>query len=345
MTKKIATIISICLLATCAFSQDTTKILFIGNSLTYVNNLPVMFENLAVAGGKKVLVEESTAGGYTLQMHYNWASTQAKIASKDWDCVILQEQSQIPSMPGTRETLFYPWAAKLDSTIHVQHPLAQTMFFLTFAHRNGDVDILAGGGTDTYFDMQQRLREGYMHIADSLNDPVAPVGWAWRSVRTMYPLLNLYSDDVHPNINGTYIAANVFYAAIFKENSFGNTFGAGLNPDTALLIQNLASHTVLDSLNLWNIYPTVIICHPEDENDIQAWYSNGRIFVKSMKELPSDCRVNIYSSDGRLIMMNDLRNPISTNTLAFSFTIAKPGIYCCKFTGRNLSVTKKIIIN
>ena len=255
MIKKIVFVIVIfCFTATISYSQqgDTVKVLFIGNSFTNVNNLPNTFYQLASSAGKKVYVEESSFGGYTLQMHSQNSSTIQKIYSNNWDYVVLQEQSQIPSFIPERETMMYPYAITLDSMIHNNSPCTRTVFFMTWAHKYGDQGLPVG--SDTYENMQQRLRSGYMTIADTLDAAVAPCGWAWRNVIQNFPNIELYSsDNYHPAENGTYLAACTFYACIFKETPVGINYYGNVLLYNANVFQNIASQIVLDSLNLWNI--------------------------------------------------------------------------------------------
>ena len=84
-----------------AASAQVTKVLFIGNSYTDVNNLPSLVQNVALANGDTLIVDAYVPGGYTFQGHSTDANCIAKIYSQQWDFVILQEQSQRPSFsPG-----------------------------------------------------------------------------------------------------------------------------------------------------------------------------------------------------------------------------------------------------
>lgn len=231
--------------------SDTTKVLFLGNSFTGVNNLPSIFEQLAIKGGKKVLVSNNAPGGYTISGHVQNSTSLQLIDSEKWDFVVIQEQSQIPSMIPERDSLMYPYAIQLDTIIHAASVCTKTTFFMTWAHKNGNLGLPPG--SDTYEAMQQRLRSGYMTIADSLEALVAPVGWAWRTVRQQFPNIELYmTDDYHPAMAGTYLAACVFYATFFQQTPMGINYTAGLDTQTIGILQNVAQNTVLDSLALWN---------------------------------------------------------------------------------------------
>ena len=237
-----------------AMNAQTTRVLFIGNSLTGTNNLPQQFKNIALAAGKSIYVDDASMGGATLQNHLNSPSTINKIQQGNWDYVVLQEQSQLPSWVNQRDSMFYPFAKSLDSIIHIYNPCGQTVFFMTFAHRNGDLGILQNAGFDTYWAMQQRIRDGYMFIADSLNAIVCPVGWAFRQSRIQYPLLELYmADHNHPSDTGTYLAAATFYSTIYQDSSVSIPNYGNIGSTTAIAMQHIASHMVMDSLSLWNI--------------------------------------------------------------------------------------------
>src|SRR5208283_2631654 len=79
-------------------NEACTRVLFIGNSYTYVNDLPTTFANLARAGGHKTEVGMSAQGGWMLADHVKSPDTLAKIDSEKWNFVVLQEQSEVPSI-------------------------------------------------------------------------------------------------------------------------------------------------------------------------------------------------------------------------------------------------------
>ena len=60
-------------------------------------------------------------------------------------------------------------------------------------------------------------------------------------------------DGIHPNREGTYLAANVFYALIFQQSPAGLIYSADLPEETAQLLQVVAVETVLENLEHWNI--------------------------------------------------------------------------------------------
>ena len=75
-------------------AQDSTSILFIGNSYTYFNNMPSIFADIAASFGNHVDYASQTTGGMTFAGHAGNSNTYSAMNSSDWDYVVLQAQSQ-----------------------------------------------------------------------------------------------------------------------------------------------------------------------------------------------------------------------------------------------------------
>lgn len=230
-------------------NESCQRVLFIGNSYTYVNDLPDMFKKLAKAGGHRVDAAMIAEGGWTLSDHLKSSRTPEKIRSQKWDYVVLQEQSQIPASPEARVSEMFPSAHTLIQQIKTNG--AQPIFFLTWAHRDGWSEV----GLNGYNAMQIGLDQGYLEIARESNTPIAPVGEAWVQVIQEYPQLSLWQPDgSHPTEKGTYLAACVFYSVIFHQSPLGLAYTAGLSNDEAITLQKIAGQIVLENPAQWNIH-------------------------------------------------------------------------------------------
>jgi len=226
-----------------------TRILFIGNSYTYVNDLPATFTQLASAGGHRVQTGMAAEGGWTLAQHAGSAATIDMLTHSAWDDVVLQEQSELPAVEPSRSSVMYPAARQLVAL--VRKAGATPIFFLTWGHRNGWPE----NGLPDYGSMQAQLDSGYLSIAGELGAPVAPVGVAWWTASRQAPLPDLWqSDGSHPTAQGTYLAACVFYALVFRQSPEGLGYLDDLPPDTAHALQSIAAHTVLDNPGQWNLH-------------------------------------------------------------------------------------------
>jgi hypothetical protein len=225
-----------------------TRVLFIGNSYTSVNDLPATFAALAKSGGHPVQTDAADEGGWTLADHLKASETANLLKSAQWDYVVLQEQSQVPALEQDREQIMYPAARTLVQQIKASG--SQPIFFLAWAHHDGWPEE----GLQTYEAMQAQIDAGYLGIAQELKVPVAPVGAAWQAATQQYPQVDLWqSDNSHPTEQGTYLAACVFYAAIFRQSPVGLSYTAGLPADVAGELQTIAASTVLNNLSSWNL--------------------------------------------------------------------------------------------
>jgi len=180
-------------------------------------------------------------GGWTLAEHLQSAETLQILNSKNWKFVVLQEQSQIPSVVSARTQGMYPAARELVKKIKATG--AMPIFFVTWAHRDGWPEY----GMNDYESMQAQINYGYTEIAQELKAPIAPVGAAWLTAKTEDPDLLLWqADGSHPTDPGTYLAACVFYAVIFHESPNGLSYRADLSRENARILQSVASSTVLN---------------------------------------------------------------------------------------------------
>lgn len=241
--------------ATWAHGQ-TTRVLFIGNSYVGVNNLPDMTRQLALSLGDTLVIASSTPGGMTFEGHTTNANSQNLINQGGWDIVVLQEQSQIPSFPPAQvEWQSLPYAEQLVLQIRASSPCVVPTFYMTWGRENGDQQNCANWPpVCTYEGMQERLRESYLLMAQLNDAECAPAGMAWKRVREEHPSINLYSGDgSHPSVAGSYLVACTMYSTFFRRSTVGATWHSSLDASTAAILQQVASSTVLDSLDTWNI--------------------------------------------------------------------------------------------
>ncbi|MFM1558432.1 MAG: hypothetical protein ACKJSK_03905, partial [Roseibacillus sp.] len=140
-------------------SNREARVLFVGNSYSF--KIPAVVAKLAKERGKQLVIEQATKGGWTLQKHAGSKETLEKIRTGNWDLVVFQEQSQMPSFgKGQRERQMNPFAKTLAE--EARKAGAQPVFFLTWGRRDGD---RKNKTTDTFSKMQSRLETGYTEAA------------------------------------------------------------------------------------------------------------------------------------------------------------------------------------
>lgn len=238
--------VSTAIVATSAYAQQTKKVLFVGNSYTYTNNLPSMIAEMAASVGDVLQHRSNTPGGCTFQQHCTNQS-MTLIQQGGWDAVVLQEQSQLPSFPDWQvEAEVFPYAARLVDSIYASSPCAEPMFYMTWGRRDGDQSNAAEFPVlGTYEGMDSMLCLRYTQMAADNDASLCPVGRVWRQLRRDNPYIELYSPDgSHPSLAGTYAAACAFYAMLFNHNPAELTYDGGLDPETAATIRNVAKDVV-----------------------------------------------------------------------------------------------------
>lgn len=196
------------------------KALFIGNSFTARNNVPGLIEEMAAARGKQFEHLLIQAGGASLRMHWNKGEAQKEIQRTRYDYVVLQEQSTLPVKNAAR---FYENVRLFDGVIQASG--AKTALYMTWARQNAP-------------ETQTALTEAYESIGTELGAQVVPVGRVWHHFLRKRNQPILYDkDQSHPTLRGSYLAACVFYAVLFKDKPTGEP--KGLSPaDAALWQQN-----------------------------------------------------------------------------------------------------------
>jgi hypothetical protein len=241
-----------------SFGQLKKEVLFIGNSYTYYNNLPDLVNEIALSFGDTLVHESSTPGGSNFNAHSTNIQTLNKINQQQWDYVVLQAQSQELSFsPFQVASDSYPYAEILVDSIFANSSCTEPLFFMTWGRKYGDQsNCQFYPPVCTYLGMQQRLRENYLDMSFLHNASCSPVGMAWKKFIEIDSTLNLYSsDNSHPSIYGSYLAACTFYSSIFKKSAVGSTYWPNaIDSASAYILQQIGSSTVLDSLGVWNVF-------------------------------------------------------------------------------------------
>jgi hypothetical protein len=277
---------------------DTTRVLFIGNSYTYVNDMPVMFKNLSASLGRTVYTDMSAPGGYSLEQHLTNPETLLKISAGNWNYVVLQEQSQMPTIEYYRYFSTYPAARKLDSIIKSYN--SNTMFFMTWGRRYGGIQCIDTSCSPPFVNfshMQDSLSAAYMMITNELNASICQAGNVWRrSVNTDSSVVLWDSDFSHPSIAGTYLTACAFYSKIFHTSSIGSNYYGGLPSVTAQYLQTIASNYVLNAANEEQTVGTAFILHQNYPNPF-----NNTTVINFEVSNRTSIDINVYDTGGRLV--------------------------------------------
>jgi len=210
-----------------ASDPSPVRMLFIGNSLTTVNDLPGMVHALSVAAGDLVPIETRVVayGGYALEDHLANGDATRAIEEGPWNVVILQQGPS--SLPESRQNL-----------------IEYSRHFATLIRQAGAEPAMYGVWPEAArINVLDACIESYRAAADSIHGILYPAALAWKYGWQLDPALLLYGpDQFHPSTLGTYTAALVIYAEIRGRSPVGLPHRFDQNGEV-IALDSLQAHT------------------------------------------------------------------------------------------------------
>jgi hypothetical protein len=145
-----------------------------------------------------------------------------------------------------------PYLKDLRKTIKSNSSKTCVIYMMVWAYLDGLVWV--PGETDTYEQIQINLYNETIKLVNDIDIATAPVGWACYTAISNGYEADLYLNDYnHQSSSGAYLAACVFYSTIFLERAPQIEFPFSERDDPQVL-HDAAYSTVMDHLDLWNIY-------------------------------------------------------------------------------------------
>ena len=203
-------LLAFCLLAlSCvAHAQDTRtlRVLFVGNSLTYVNDLPATVRALAASQPVPVKIETQTfvAPGGTLAERWNDGKATAALGSGHWDALVLQERGGLLACMVDSE--------QRSSTECRASERAHKAFAEKAKAAGAKVYVLATWGPDEAW--QTKLDRAAKQIASRIDAQIIPAGKALRALAQRNGDKLTFPDGTHPSLAATLVMAVQTYTAI-----------------------------------------------------------------------------------------------------------------------------------
>jgi hypothetical protein len=246
--------------------------LFIGNSFTYVNDVPGHYRAIASAFSPAVRVEQVAPGGYTLAQHAADARTDGTALARwlrtgtpeetSFNAVVLQEQSQVGSFPNYLSDRIASIAAASELAALARARGAAVILYETWGYEQGDPtnEFI----NQTFLQMQTALDDAYRDLAALLREQgtevrIAPVGGALRIVFEDVTLAGgdplakgsdfdaLYEDDgKHPSLRAAYLAACVIAGTVAGADVRGFVDEPTLGPLLSSQLRDVCARALAD---------------------------------------------------------------------------------------------------
>lgn len=179
------------------------RVLFIGNSYLYAQDIAGIVQALADSAGVQLAVETVAAPNAALIDHWNGGPSLREIREGGWEWVVLQQGPSSTDL--NRDTLRLAtglFAAEIDKVN------AKVALFSAWPARQRRQDF-------------ERAIESYTLAAADVSGIFIPVARAWLESWERAPTAELYADDLHPSIQGAYVAALVVYARLLEASPVG----------------------------------------------------------------------------------------------------------------------------
>jgi len=203
-------------------NTEPTRILFIGNSYLYYNDslhnhLRRMAEEKFPDRSNLISYKSSTIGGSRLEHHnidHLLKATNIGVKTP-FELVILQGGSREPLSKKSREQ-FHKQVKIMISKIKANG--GEAALYMTHAYVKPHKDYAVG--------MIKDIKSLYLKAGNDNQSLVIPVGLAFEKAYQYSPDIKLHKDfdGSHPSLLGTYLAANVVFAALFKTSPIGLTY-------------------------------------------------------------------------------------------------------------------------
>ena len=188
------------------YSQDKSiQILFIGNSLTYTNNLPEIVEHIASDFNETVTTTTLCYPNYALIDHWNDGKLQKYIKTGSFNYVIIQ---QGPSSQNEGKQMLLEDGAKIKALCETHG--SQLVYFMVWPSKH-------------YYYTFDGVIANHELAANKNRALLSPAGIIWKTYDTYKDLENLYStDDFHPSKTGSFLAALTLFSTIYPNKKLSD---------------------------------------------------------------------------------------------------------------------------
>ncbi len=207
------------------------RALFIGNSYTYVADIPGLVQAMADSAGDRIAVETVAGPDMALVDHWYEGTAKREIAEGGWEWVVLQQGPS--SVQVNRDSL---------------RTLTQ-MFGAEIAKVSAKPALFSAWPSATRLQDFDRAIESYTLAASDVSGILLPVAASWQKAWESDANLQMYQDGLHPSAIGAYLAAATIYSRLLSKTPKGlpltirarSGLQITLSQATATIVQNAAA--------------------------------------------------------------------------------------------------------
>ena len=264
-------------------SENCKSFLFVGNSTTYFNGIPLKFRAICAAAGIEVSVTYCTFGSAYLsefadENHERGKALRKALAARKYDYVVIQDAG------GAN---FEDSQPAMDVLIPlIRENGAEPLLYMRYSSTSDDSARTAGA---------VRHYQNYIRLAKLYGLRWSPVAVAFEYCRTEHREINLYAaDNSHHSKEGSYLAAATLMYSFFGVSPVGNTYTAYMPQDIVDVLQAEAAKAVETDFEAGRIAPA--------EARIK-----GKKYINLAYEKPYTVNTEPYSEGKAYELLSDIR--------------------------------------
>jgi len=188
------------LLIRITLTAQTTTILFLGNSLTYTNDLPSMVSKIGRVYDIEISTDCICLPNYGLEDHVNDGRFQQLLSQNEFDYVVFQ-QGPSSQAYGRESLIEYGGEIVKASRNHGAEPI----YFMVWTSIG-------------YYHTFEDVILNHVNAARHNGARAIPAGAIWKEYHDTIGNSGLYSfDSFHPSPKGSYLAAVIIFHSLFPD--------------------------------------------------------------------------------------------------------------------------------
>ena len=310
--------------------DDPYRVLFLGNSLVFFNDMPNIFEELCLYAGIPMEVDSVTQGSCTMSL---LATTETniglqaynKLTQEEWDYVIIEPSRRATPFEDTVFNAELEAAVVLDEL--ARDAGAETLIYSVWGLNKGETGVYQQVGYDSIktgtHEITRSAHCNYMNyfgeaVSEKLGGrKIIRAGYAFENSIATYPSTNLYyTDEQHPNQTGSYLVACTIFDTMFNQEVSGVEYTYSINAGTAYNMQAIADLTVIEGV-VPKLDP-IPEPDPEDPDVPIEEYDESVLFIGA----PTIMRDDYKTSENYVAFMDNLGKKVQTvSVLDGSYTM------------------------
>ena len=238
------------------------RILFLGNSLIFFNDMPKIFGDLCLNEGIPMVVDSVTEGSCTMSL---LATTETEIGQQAYLKLTTQRWDYVVIEPSRRATPFEDtiFNAELDAAVVLDELArgagAETLIYSVWGLNKGETGVYQQVGYDSIkIGTHAITRSAHCNYMNYFGEAVSErlggrrivkAGYAFENSIATFPTTNLYhTDNQHPNPTGSYLVACTFFSTIFNLESKSLQYNYTIGEQTAFNMKFAADLTVIEKV-------------------------------------------------------------------------------------------------